>query len=116
MRAFTTLGTTLGIVTGMITLALGIGAAATTADAQENRGTMEQQMACTPDVFRLCGSEIPDSNRIVACLQQNIVQLRPACRAVFEANANLDQPPPPPPSRQRSVRAGNNLHPGSNLH
>ena len=27
---------------------------------------MEQQMACTPDVFRLCGAQIPDENRIVA--------------------------------------------------
>ena len=39
--------------------------------AEEYRGTWEQQMACTPDVWRLCSDQIPDVNRIVACLQQN---------------------------------------------
>src|SRR5712691_13153023 len=56
--------------------------------SQENRGTMEQQMACTPDVFRLCGGQIPDVNRIVACLRQNTPQLSGPCRAVFETSAN----------------------------
>ena len=41
-------------------------------------GTMEQQMACTPDVLRLCGAQIPDENRIVACLRQNTVSLSEA--------------------------------------
>ena len=68
-----------------------IGAAAavmggSSAIAQEHRGTMEQQMACTPDVFRLCGAAIPDENRIVACLQANTPQLSGPCRAVFESN------------------------------
>jgi hypothetical protein len=57
--------------------------------AEENRGTLEQQLACTPDVFRLCGSEIPDANRIVACLRQNTAQLGDACRAVFEAKDSV---------------------------
>lgn len=30
----------------------------TPAFSQEYRGTYEQQMACTPDVFRLCGAQI----------------------------------------------------------
>ena len=51
--------------------------------AEEYRGTLEQQLACTPDVFRLCGEQIPDVNRIVACLRQNTPQLSGACRAVF---------------------------------
>lgn len=57
------------------------------ATAQEYRGTYAQQMACTPDVFRLCGSEIPDVGRIVACLRQNEQQLGAPCKAVFESNA-----------------------------
>jgi len=66
--------------------------------AEEYRGTVEQQMACTPDVFRLCGSEIPDVNRIVACLRQNTPQLGPSCRAVFEAQNSV--PPPVAPRDQ----------------
>lgn len=54
------------------------------ASADENRGTMEQQMACTPDVWRLCSEHIPDRDSIVACLRQNTSQLSGACRAVFQ--------------------------------
>lgn len=63
--------------------------------AQEYRGTMEQQMACTPDVWRLCSDQIPDVNRIVACLRQNTPQLSNGCRAVFESS-NQAQPQPAP--------------------
>ena len=63
--------------------------------SEEYRGTMEQQLACTPDVFRLCGEHIPDSNRIVACLRQNTPQLSEACRSVFESNASAPQQPAP---------------------
>lgn len=61
------------------------------ASAQEERGTMEQQMACTPDVWRLCFDQIPDVGRITACLRQNTPQLSGACRAVFESNASVPQ-------------------------
>ncbi|WP_441239191.1 hypothetical protein [Bradyrhizobium sp. 930_D9_N1_4] len=62
--------------------------------AQEHRGTLEQQMACTPDVWRLCSDQIPDENRIVACLQQNTPQLSSGCRAVFQSNNQM------PPQQQ----------------
>ena len=42
----------------------------TPASSDEYRGTFEQQLACTPDVWRLCGDQIPDVNRIVACLRR----------------------------------------------
>jgi hypothetical protein len=66
--------------------------------AEEYRGTLDQQLACTPDVFRLCGSEMPDVNRIVACLRQNTAQLGDACKAVFEAKDTAPPPPAPPPA------------------
>ena len=63
--------------------------------AEEYRGTLEQQMACTPDVFRFCGEQIPDVNRIVVCLRQNTPQLSGPRRAVFDSNASVpDQPAP----------------------
>ena len=71
------------------------------AASAENRGTFEQQMACTPDVWRLCGAQIPDADRIVACLRQNTPQLSGPCRAVFESNASVQQPPAP---RGRAVQ------------
>jgi hypothetical protein len=69
--------------------------------SQENQGTLEQQMACTPDVFRLCGAQIPDASRITACLQQNTPQLSGPCRAVFESNASA-----PPPTMQKARSHG----------
>ena len=63
--------------------------------AEEYRGTLAQQLACTPDVFRLCGDQIPDATRIVACLRQNTAQLSGDCRAVFESNASASPDPTP---------------------
>jgi hypothetical protein len=82
----------------VFSLAMSIGcgiALQTPAFAEEYRGTPGQQMACTPDVFRLCGEQIPDVNRIVVCLRQNTPQLSGPCRAVFDSNASVpDQPAP----------------------
>jgi hypothetical protein len=64
--------------------------------SEEYRGTLEQQLACTPDVFRLCGEQIPDASRIVACLRQNTSQLSGSCRSVFESNASLPEQPAAP--------------------
>ena len=77
------------------------------ASAQEYRGTLEQQLACTPDVFRLCGEHIPDSARIVACLRLNTPQLSDGCRAVFESNASVPQqawPQQPSPLRRGDLQ------------
>ncbi|MBO4223238.1 hypothetical protein [Bradyrhizobium neotropicale] len=67
--------------------------------SEEYRGTWEQQMACTPDVWRLCSDQIPDANRITACLRQNTPQLSRDCRAVFESSASAQQPPSHVPPR-----------------
>jgi hypothetical protein len=69
--------------------------------AEEYRGTMEQQMACTPDVWRLCGDQIPDVNRIVACLHRNTPNLSRDCRAVFESNNSVPPSQAVPPPRGR---------------
>jgi hypothetical protein len=48
-----------------------------------DRGTKEEQEACTPDVYRLCSAFIPDERRILACLKANREKLSPACRRVI---------------------------------
>jgi hypothetical protein len=94
----------------VVMIAAGI-AAAGSAFSEEYRGTYEQQMACTPDVWRLCFDQIPDVNRITACLRQNTPQLSDPCRSVFESNASAQQQQPqaqaprgralqPPPRRR----------------
>jgi hypothetical protein len=60
---------------------------ATTASAQDDRGTPEQRVACAADAFSLCSSYIPDPIRVERCLRQNKSDLSDACRLVFEQSA-----------------------------
>ena len=94
------------IVLSLAVAIAGIGAIAP-ASSQEYRGTWEQQMACTPDVWRLCSDQVPDVGRIVACLRQNTPQLSNSCRAVFESSAEQQQANRVPPQRgqQQARRA-----------
>jgi paraquat-inducible protein B len=87
-----------------LALAIGsVGALQSTAFAQEYRGTWEQQMACTPDVWRLCSEQVPDVGRITACLRQNTPQLSNNCRAVFESQANAQQQQPTGRGQQQQM-------------
>jgi len=67
--------------------ALAVLLCATTASAQENRGTPEQRAACAPDAFRLCVSYIPDPTSVEHCLRQNESNLSEPCRSVFAQSA-----------------------------
>ena len=69
--------------------ALAVLLCATTASAQENRGTPEQRAACAPDAFRFCVGYMPDPVRVEFCLRQNMSDLSDACHAVFEQSANV---------------------------
>jgi hypothetical protein len=52
------------------------------------QGTLEQRLACTPDVLRLCSASIPNADEITICLREKNAELSDACRAVFEAGMN----------------------------
>ena len=45
--------------------------------------TPEQEQMCTGDAFRLCSSDIPDVDRVTACMVRQRSQLSPGCRAFF---------------------------------
>jgi hypothetical protein len=64
---------------------LGVGLAALLVSSEGRAYTAEQQQACSPDAFRLCSSEIPDVDRITACMIRNRAQLSPQCRAFFRS-------------------------------
>ena len=53
--------------------------------------TQEEQQACQPDAFRLCGSEIPDVDRVTACMIAKKAQLSPQCRQFFRAGPEGDE-------------------------
>jgi hypothetical protein len=44
----------------------------------------EAQQMCTGDAMRLCSHEIPNVQRITACMVKQRANLSPGCRAVME--------------------------------
>ncbi|WGS20141.1 MULTISPECIES: hypothetical protein [unclassified Bradyrhizobium] len=66
-------------------LVLSTGLAAALLPARGEAYTDEQQQACTPDAFRLCNSEIPDVDRITACMIRNRELLSPPCKVFFRS-------------------------------
>jgi hypothetical protein len=65
----------------LVVLVVGGGAASA-------QGTMQQQDACRPDVFRLCGEYIPNVGQIVACLRGNEPRLSEPCHQVMFSEGN----------------------------
>jgi len=61
--------------------------------------TPEGRQACTGDAFRLCSAEIPNVDRVRACLHRNKAQLSPGCRGFISPGAHR---PPPVGLRQRA--------------
>jgi hypothetical protein len=49
--------------------------------------TAEQQRMCTGDAFRLCGSEIPNIERITICMRKQRANLSTGCRAVMDRDS-----------------------------
>jgi hypothetical protein len=45
--------------------------------------TAEQQQLCTDDAFRLCGADIPDLDRVTACMAKHKSELSAGCKSVF---------------------------------
>jgi hypothetical protein len=52
-------------------------------NASAGDSTAEQRWACQNDAFAFCGSEIPNVDRITACMVRNLKKLSPPCRAQF---------------------------------
>jgi hypothetical protein len=68
--------------------------------------TLEQEQMCSGDALRLCSSEIPNVERITACMERQRDSLSEGCRAVFETDtpaaateAPADETPATRPSR-----------------
>ena len=60
--------------------------------------TQEQQQLCTGDAMRLCGSEIPDVDRVTACMIAKQSQLSDGCKSVFRKMDTAPQPVNYPPT------------------
>ena len=47
------------------------------------QGTPEEQAACGPDAGKFCKEQIPDSLRVLSCLQEHREKLQKACQKVL---------------------------------
>ncbi len=59
----------------LLGLVLAAGAPAATRD--------EQSKACRADAIKYCSADIPDEDKIKACLQENVDKLSPDCQKMF---------------------------------
>jgi hypothetical protein len=72
--------------------------------------TAEQQELCTPDAFRLCSSEIPDVDRVTACMMQHKSELSPGCKSVFAAPSPQANATPTAAATTTQVKASKPLN------
>lgn len=47
------------------------------------QGTPEDQKACSPDAVKFCKEMIPDTFRVLSCLQNNRSKISTACQATL---------------------------------
>jgi len=47
------------------------------------QGTPEERAACAPDVQKYCEAALPDTMRVLACLQANRSRISTACNRVL---------------------------------
>lgn len=47
------------------------------------QGTPEDQKACSPDAVKFCKDMIPDSFRVLSCLQNNRQKISTACQGTL---------------------------------
>lgn len=89
MRVVKSRGLSFGV---MIATALCCSLLSTVAQAY----TPEEQQACSGDAMRLCGPEVPDVDRITACMIARKQELSPGCRVFFRSGpepvADTDAP------------------------
>lgn len=64
-------------------LVLGAGLAVSMWSSAGRAYTYEEQQACSGDAFRLCSSEIPDIDRVTACMVRRQAELSPGCQVYF---------------------------------
>ncbi len=75
------------------------------------QGTAEEQAACSPDATKFCHDAIPDTFRVLACLQDHRKQLRKRS-GLHRRRTIIGRPPF---GRKVTFRTGHATCPGTNL-
>jgi hypothetical protein len=78
MRIGGSIGRGFNVMCGVALVGLALAPVASRAFTEE-----QARQLCTGDVMRLCSSEIPNVERITACMRRQRANLSEGCRAVF---------------------------------
>jgi hypothetical protein len=90
---------------GILALCVALGALSVAAlPTASHAYTPEEQAACQPDAFRLCGSEIPNIDHVTACMVAKRAQLSPECKRFFRADPEPVAVTAPPADRPVNIR------------
>jgi hypothetical protein len=99
-------GSTIGGCKLLLATTLALGMLTTVSQAY----SPEQEQMCTGDAMRLCSSEIPDVERVTACMVRQQASLSPGCKAVFHkdtpAAAAVAATPAPVSYKPASTKPG----------
>jgi hypothetical protein len=50
----------------------------------------QQEKACRGDAMKFCSAEIPNKEKITACMKQHKRELSPGCQAMFKSGKQSD--------------------------
>lgn len=67
----------------LLLAALTLTVVSTTAMAEDAGQLQVEQQACQNDVYALCAEDVPDHDRIAACLKRHWSKISRECRAVM---------------------------------
>jgi hypothetical protein len=73
----------------LVATALALGVLTTVSQAY----TLEQEQMCSGDAMRLCSAEIPNVERITACMERQRDLLSEGCKAIFEVEPAAPEAP-----------------------
>ncbi|MGF6725462.1 hypothetical protein P3T43_004840 [Paraburkholderia sp. GAS41] len=48
----------------------------------------EQEKACRGDAMHFCSSDIPNRDKITACMKEHVSELSPPCQAMFKQGSH----------------------------
>lgn len=51
----------------------------------------EEKKACRGDAIHFCAADIPNREKIAACLKRHLSELKPACQALFNEDNDNDK-------------------------
>jgi len=71
---------------------IGLSAIAITIAASADAASRaEQKKACRSDAIHFCSADIPNREKIAACLKRHLSELKPACQALFNEDNDNDK-------------------------